>query len=224
MVSLSVAGLCPLSDKASNMSVSDNTLKVVSSTSRMVKYNFKKLHVFDDYKISGLPLRYPQETPTLRVFDWFNVRSGMEHEHDKLISEDDFVKEVIFYPSVRFGNQESGRIRKDLVAISHIHADDLEDFEVSDTMARFKIIDMMKEVGIRGARNGRDTQNPEVYKYYAVKIESVEREVETPLFTSYEPDDRFVWLSKSPEEILDEFPFPTDTYASKIFQMIQNNT
>ena len=156
MVSLSVAGLCPLSDKASNMSVSDNTLKVVSSTSRMVKYNFKKLHVFDDYKISGLPLRYPQETPTLRVFDWFNVRSGMEHEHDKLISEDDFVKEVIFYPSVRFGNQESGRIRKDLVAISHIHADDLEDFEVSDTMARFKIIDMMKEVGIRGAPNDRD--------------------------------------------------------------------
>jgi hypothetical protein len=35
----------------------------------------------------------------------------------------------------------------------------------------------MRKAGIRGARNGRDTKNPERYKYYAVKIETNKREV-----------------------------------------------
>ena len=44
-------------------------------------------------------------------------------------------------------------------------------------MFKFKITQMMKDAGIRGARNGRDTYNPKIYRYYSPKIEAVEREV-----------------------------------------------
>ena len=53
----------------------------------------------------------------------------------------------------------------------------LNSYEYSDTYARFNILDHMRSAGIRGARNGRDTLNPEKYKYYAVKLETGKREV-----------------------------------------------
>ena len=45
----------------------------------------------------------------------------------------------------------------------------MSNFEYSDTMVKFKVGAMMKKAGIRGARNGRDTNNPNKYKYYSVK-------------------------------------------------------
>ena len=41
----------------------------------------------------------------------------------------------------------------------------LRDFEYSDTYARFKTLAMMKEAGIRGARNGKDANRPGKYIY-----------------------------------------------------------
>ena len=35
----------------------------------------------------------------------------------------------------------------------------------------------MKDAGIRGARNGRDTYNPNIYRYYSPKIEATQREI-----------------------------------------------
>ncbi len=222
--SLSLAGLCPLGDKVTSVSISGDILKVIVCNSKMAKYKFSKLHLFDDYSISGLPPALPFISPKLRVFDWFDVRTGMEHQHDILHSPDDFIKEIIFYPSSRFGAQSGERTRKDLVAISHLEPAQLGDFQYSDTMARFKVLHMMKEVGIRGARNGRDPQNPAVYKYYSPKIEAMERQIEPFPQTSYEFDPRFEWPLRSPAQILQDHTLPTKTYAAKMLKMIQNSS
>ena len=42
---MSLGGLCPISDKATNMSISENVLKVIVSNSKMVRYEFEKLYV-----------------------------------------------------------------------------------------------------------------------------------------------------------------------------------
>ena len=69
-------------------------------------------------------------------------------------------------------------------------------------MAKFKIKDMMKQAGIRGARNGRDQKRPDKYKYYAIKVEPAEREVISRNVRHYEPDERFEFCYDSIEELI----------------------
>ena len=218
--SLSLGGQLPMSDKTEAISIQDNRLKAITSNSRLGRFEFNKLIIFDDGKIRGLPPIRKQKIGKYRIFDWFHVRSGMEHDHDSLETEDDFIKKVIFYPSDRFGNQASGRLRKDLVAISSLDEKQINDFDYSDTMAKFKITQMMKDAGIKGARNGKDTYNPDIYRYYSPKIEAAERQIIPDIKNFYKKDKRFEFRHETPEEIIKLFSCDPQTYSSKITDLL----
>ena len=217
---LSLAGKLPLGDKVFSLSVQDSTLKAMTSNSRLAKFSFEKLVIFDDKIIQGLPPLRRSKIGKSRVIDWFDVRSGMEHQHDSLETDNDFIKEVVFYPSTRFGNQKSNRVRKDLVSISYLDEEQVNDFEYSSTMARFKILKMMKDAGIKGARNGRDANNPNLYRYYSPKIEATQREVFPDVKNYYEDDPRFEFRYETPGEIIKEFDKEPDSYASKLINLL----
>jgi hypothetical protein len=184
---LGLAGNMPLSDNASGLRVVDNLLTATTNNHRVVKFEFNKLIVFDDESIFGLPAISAEIREKNRVIDWVNVRSGAKHQHDEIDGKSDFINHIIFYPSDRCDNKNL----KDLVAISYLTDEQLLDHEYSDTMAKFKILKMMKSIGIRGMRNGRDVKYPDKYKYYAVRIEPSERIVEPDTKRYYEPDERF---------------------------------
>ena len=220
---LSLSGQLPMGNKAASINIKDGLLKAPTHNSRLGKFSFEKLVIFDDEGMTGLPPMSDQVTEKSRVIDWFDVRSGMEHEHDFLETADDFIKEVFFYPSERFGLQKGSRTRKDLVAVSYLEPNQIFSFDYSDTMARFKIVQMMKDAGIRGARNGRDTYNPNIYRYYSPKIESAERQIETRIKNYYSRDDRFEFLYDTPSEVIEKhFCDPAD-YASKINKIFIDN-
>lgn len=220
---LSLSGQLPMSDKVSSLNIRENTLKAPTNSSRLGRFNFERLIIFDDTGLSGLPPIERQVIGKNRVFDWFDVRSGMEHEHNFLKTTDDFIRNIFFYPSERFGLQKSNRIRKDLVAVSYLDSDELVSFDYSDTMARFKIIQMMKDTGIRGARNGRDMYNPNIYRYYSPKIESVEREVKTDIKNYYSTDERFEFIYDTPAEVIKKYFCNPESYASKINKTFIDN-
>ena len=220
IAALSLGGQLPMSDKTEAISIQDNKLKAVTSNSRLGRFEFNKLVIFDDRGVRGLPPVRRQEVGKSRIFDWFHVRSGMEHNHDSLDTEDNFIQKVIFYPSDRFGNQTSGRVRKDLVAISYLDQDKVNDFDYSDTMAKFKITQMMKDAGIRGARNGRDAYNPNIYRYYSPKIEAVERQVFKNVKNFYKKDKRFDFRHEIPEEVIKLFSCNPQSYSSKITDLL----
>jgi hypothetical protein len=220
LATLSLGGLVPMSDKAESISIQDNKLKAITKNSRLGRFEFEKLVVFDDRRIKGLPNIRKQKVGKCRVIDWFHVRSGMEHDHDLFETEDDFIQKVIFYPSDRFGNQTSGRLRKDLVAISYLDENELNNFDYSDTMAKFKITQMMKDAGIKGARNGRDTNNPNIYRYYSPKIEAAERKIFRDIKCFYKKDKRFEFRYETPEEIIKLFSCNPESYSSKITDLL----
>ena len=198
MFLLGLSGLVLTNGTENNLRVVDKTL-VVATDSRSTKYNFNRLVVFDDKEIKGLPRITKEEKEASRVIDWVNVRSGCGHDIDRLEDDgDDFIKEIIFYPSERSDNKNW----KDLAAISYLTDEQLKDFDYSDTMARFKIIEMMKKAGIRGARNGRDQLRPGRYKYYAIKVEPAERQVCSNDVRYYEQDERFEFCYDTIEEII----------------------
>jgi hypothetical protein len=217
---LSLSGQLPMGDRVASLNVRDNLLKATTPNSRLGKFEFARLIIFDDRDIYGLPPIRKQEVGKSRVLDWFDVRSGMEHMHDSITTDDNFVKEIIFYPSDRFGNQKSGRVRKDLVSISYLDQDEVNDFEYSDTMARFKVLQLMKDAGIKGARNGRDTYNPEIYRYYSPKIEATQREIFPNVKNFYEEDDRFEFRYDTPEEIIEQFECDPNNYSSKLSKLL----
>jgi len=167
---MSLAGLLPFSGKAISVrKVDENKVRVVLDRARSASFTYDKSVVV------GCDLLEPKIPPDKHmVLDWMDVRSGMIHPYDVMENSSDFVNCIYFYPSNRIdGNHD----RKDLVSVSYLTSEQLRSYEYTDTYARFSILEHMKIAGIRGARNGRDTKNPEKYKYYAVKIETGRREV-----------------------------------------------
>ena len=199
---LGVAGLMPVSSYAESIRIQDNQLRIATERQRTTKINFNKLVIFDDEKVSGLTATTKQEKGKNRVIDWFNVRSGCNHSVVHLVDADDFINKVIFYPTKRSENRKL----KDLYAESYLTDEQLTDFDYSETMARFKILKMMKTAGMRGSRNGRNPLYPErssvPYKYYAVKMEPSERVVYSSTKRFYKPDPRFDFRYDTIEEAL----------------------
>ncbi len=198
MFVLSLSGHIPLSNKVSTIRIEDdNMLKITTKKFRVIRVKFKKLRIFDSKSIDGLSIPEKQIF-NFKVIDWVDVKSGMKHDYDYFETDNDFVKEVYFYPSTRFAGSKD---RKDLVSVSYLKKYQLENFENSDTYVKFKILKLMKAAGIRGARNGRDFNNPNKYKYYAVKIDPKKREVEKIERDFYENTESMIFDYRPAEEI-----------------------
>jgi len=172
---LSLSGLLPLSNKAKTIRIEDkNMLRVSTEHSRFAKFKFNELLVFHDDNIEGIPTQ--RQEAKYEVLDWMSVKSGTMHPLDKIETKSDFVKCVHFYPSSRIdGNHDF----KDLVAISYLSEDQLQDFNYSDTYARFKIEDLMRQHGIKGKKNGRHSKDPSLSRHLAIKVEATKRELKS---------------------------------------------
>ena len=149
------------------------------------------------------------------TFDWVNIVSGGSHEYDLLCYKDEFVNAVHFYPSDRNDNTKL----KDLVCVSYLTDEQLVDFSYSDTYVKFKLLDLFKQLGIKGARNGRDVNRPGHYKYYAVKLEPSSRQVVKRIANEYESDKRLIFNNSSLSEITEE-PTVLEGYLKRVCDII----
>ena len=103
--------------------------------------------------------------------------------------------------------------------MSYLTDEQLIDFSYSDTYVRFKLLDLFKELGIRGARNGRDVNRPGHYKYYAVKLEPSDRQVVRRVVNEYESDERLVFNYEDFNDIIEE-PTVLEGYLKRICKTI----
>tara|TARA_Y100000310_G_C20124585_1_gene553043 strand:- start:165 stop:578 length:414 start_codon:yes stop_codon:yes gene_type:complete len=137
----------------------------------------------------------------------------MKHEYDFLEDDDYFVNQILFYPTDRVdGNQPF----KDAVSISYLTEEQLTSFDYSDINARFKTLKMMKEAGMRGARNGRDMLDKNKFKYYAVRIENSHRTKELLTLPVYESTDIIKFNNESFDDIIKKSS-PQNSYVARIF-------
>ena len=202
-------------DKVKYININGRRITASCGRAGRKEIDFKKLVVFDDVGVSGLPPIKTQTKYKNIVYDWVNISSGGKHEYDVLNYDTDFVKTVHFYTSHRNNNTTN----KDLVAVSYLTDEQLSDFSYSDTYIKFKLLDLFKELGIRGTRNGRDTKNPDRYKYYAVKLEPAHREVVSRVENRYERDKRFIFNYQDYNDIIKK-PLMLDGYLSRISNLI----
>ena len=167
LFNLSLAGRVPLCGKVASVEqLNDTELLVVARGGVELKV-FADEILFAEPEIS--------ENKHI-VLDWIDVRRGQKHEFDYMETESDFVRQLYFYPTKRVsGAKTSGY--KDVISISYLTSDQLLDYNYSEFIVRKKVRAMMEEAGIRGPKNGKDTENPLKQKYYCIRLESNRREV-----------------------------------------------
>ena len=212
---LSLAGRILYGNTVLSLRIEGNQLALSCDRARRKIVEFEKLIIFNDENITGLPPLEKQTTYKNIIYDWVNIKSGGKHEYDLLQYEDDFVNRVHFYPSERNDNVTN----KDLVCVSYLTDEQLADFSYSDTYVKFKLLGLFKELGIRGARNGRDVKRPGYYKYYAVKLEPANRQVVRQIKNEYEYDERFVFNYQNFYDIVKETAMP-EGYLKRITELL----
>jgi len=169
---LSLAGLNLFGDKAAAIRIDKSHLSITTNRMKQFHLAAEKFYIFDDENVKGLPEPIGSVSDKQVVLDWMIARPCMEHDLAHIKTEDDFVKDVYFYPTERiFGNHQN---KKDLVAVSYLSEEQLQSFEYSDTFARFKTEKLLKENGIRGSRSGF-SDGKQVYN--RLKLEVKKREV-----------------------------------------------
>tara|TARA_R110000824_G_scaffold26970_1_gene92127 strand:- start:838 stop:1755 length:918 start_codon:yes stop_codon:yes gene_type:complete len=203
---LSLAGNIPMSDKCFSLRFEgENVIKAITNNSRFARFRFEEAIVFDDEGLHGLPNKMiKQAEEKYKVVDWMDIKSGMRQKLDYFKTGDDFVDEIFLYPSDRIDGENFSL--KDAVAISYLDGGQLQKFEFSDTYVRFKTLKIFKEAGMKGAANGRCTKNPEKTKYYALKIETTQRERYKLERNLYEDTEKIKFNYQSLDDLLKEAP------------------
>ena len=191
----------------------------VVQQSKVRRHSFDEIIVFDDKDIFGLPISLSVTTEEIKIFDWFNVRRSGNHKLDYIVDNDNrFVNEILFYISTR--NYDCQINFKDLVATSYAkNKEELESEDYSDVSARFKIMQMMKDSGIKGVRNGRDMRDKSRFKYYLIRIQHDKREVINLGKNFYEDTNNMKFKYYSYEEALTNFVDSIDYRTLRLMKL-----
>lgn len=141
-------GLVPFVDKCRNIRVSaeDKIVKVITERNTyIIKYD--KLHMYDDINVEGLKL--DRELVYHRVIDWFDCQGLSDLDFSEIVIEDKFVNKIRLFKTRRIDGDQK---YLDLLCESFLTEDQLKNFDYSDTMARFKVIGLLKKQGVINPR------------------------------------------------------------------------
>ena len=143
-----------------------------------------------NYQILKINLDYDKYV----CYDWIAFNRGGKHQVDYIKTQDDFVQEIWFYSSDRI---DGNTLVKDARAVSYLTQQELSDFNYSETMARFKVVNEMEERGMKGKFNGYGPNGkPKYYKFRTTHItrgtkkhnetfESTQNYIEIPSYSEY---------------------------------------
>jgi hypothetical protein len=136
-------GLVPFVNKINNLRVlSEDKLIKVFTDSSVFTIQYENIYVFDFENVVGPPV--DREFLHYRVIDWFDCRGLHNLEFDEIVTNDDFVHKIKLFQSLRIDGDQK---YMDLLCESFLSEDQLKIFEFSDTMVRFKAIDLLKTHG-----------------------------------------------------------------------------
>lgn len=158
---LSLDGNVPTSNLCTNIRRDQSAITCFNEYSKIAEVRYERIHDFTKTK----------KDDKLLCYDWVAFNSGGKHEIDLIQTEDDFVKEIWFYPSDRIcGNTKV----KDACAVSYIDKNFVDDFELSETMARFKVLKEMQNRGMKGLLSSYGPNGKP--KHYNFKTSTISRQ------------------------------------------------
>jgi hypothetical protein len=193
---LSLNGQAPLSLLCDLLRYNGKILVCSNEYSKIAEIEFDKAYYFGDDNCTGLVEKEVADTSYI-CYDWIAFNRGGKHEIDLIETLDDFVKQIWFYPSDRIdGNTHV----KDACIVSHLTDSTMDEFDYSQTMARFKMIHEMEERGMRGMFNGYSpTGTP---KYYKFRTTIIGRERRPQSSSPLSPSEKVEVVTESQADLL----------------------
>lgn len=143
---LGMRGLSPIPSRIEKIRVDNNTVNITTEFYRLIKIHFEELYIFDMELVEGLTVE--EKVEEYVVYDWFNIKRGALQAPCKILTSTDFIKEVVFYPSLRKDGNDGSF--KDCYTKSYVASQALQDFEHSETAAKMATLRLIKENGMRG--------------------------------------------------------------------------
>lgn len=192
---LSMAGLNLSSPFVSEYRIDNQSLFLSGKIPWKIEYQFENVYDF----------RKQDKDKIYKVIDYINVRSCGNHDTREIKMQDNFVKEIYFYPSQRMNSSKNfslsthnyEKITKDAMVVSYLTKKQIEEDEYSQIYSRLRLKEIMKEVGILGKKCG--TRPNGTIKRNAIKLEFDRREI-----SEIEEVQRNYYYSKSKEPYLNK--------------------
>ena len=210
---LSLTGQAPLSLLCGSLRYNGKTLVCSNEYSKIAEIEFDKAYYFGDDNCTGLVEKEVADTSYI-CYDWIAFNRGGKHEIDLIETDDDFVNQIWFYPSDRI----DGNTRvKDACIVSHLTDSTMDEFDYSQTMARFKMIHEMEERGMRGLFNGHSPTG--VPKYYKFRTTIIGRERRAQSQGSLPSCEKIALVTESQADLLKALPESSQQYQ-KILEHI----
>tara|TARA_Y100001963_G_scaffold62930_1_gene87728 strand:- start:4036 stop:4848 length:813 start_codon:yes stop_codon:yes gene_type:complete len=158
---LSLDGHVPTSDLCTNIRHDQDAIVCFNEYSKIAEVRYERMHDFTK----------KTENDKIVCYDWVAFNSGGKHDIDFIQTDDDFVKEIWFYSSDRI----CGKTKvKDACAVSRIDKNLIDDFDLSETMARFKVVKEMENRGMKGLLSSYGPSGKP--KHYNFKTSTISRQ------------------------------------------------
>jgi hypothetical protein len=155
---------------AHSLRLAGNTITISNEYSKILDLVFEKCYYYGDDGAAGFTEKTDLDEATYICYDYIAFNSGGKHEIDYIRTGDDFVSEIWFYSSDRIDGNTPVR---DACAVSTLTKQQLQDFDFSETMARFKTLQVMKDNGMRGKFNGYTKKGKA--RHYDFRTSSIRR-------------------------------------------------
>ena len=123
-------------------------ITIFTTTNNTYKVQYNELFVYDIMNVSGLEHKYNTNLIGYRVLDWFDATKVGATDLEEIVTEDDFVSRIAFFNNIRIDGAHG---YKDLVSESFLTQEQLKNFDYSDTMAKFKTLDILSNNGLAAA-------------------------------------------------------------------------
>ena len=176
---LSLNGKAPLSNLCHSIRYDGVTMVCSNEYSKILEVSFENCHYFGDNNSVGFVKQKSLDEDIYLCYDHIAFNSGGKHEIDFIHTGDDFVSEIWFYSSDRIDGNTPVR---DACAVSKLTESQLRDFDYSETMARFKVLKIMKDNGMRGKQNGyTEKGTPRHYDFRTSSIRRVTNRIRNGL-------------------------------------------
>ena len=159
---LGLKGLAPFSDLCSSIRIHENELTGHSDYAKLRTIEFGVCYYFDEHATYNL-LPCENTPKNYYVYDRFAFIRGGKHHLDLIEDKDYFCNQIWFYISPRV---DGNRPLKDACVLSILSDDQIDDFDFSETIVRLTMLQKMKDLGLRGPKNGHQTDGSQRYRSF----------------------------------------------------------
>ena len=163
--------------------VEEDILKIITGSNSLLNYKFTGLICFNPEMLSGISV-IEKKNRMHYVVDKIKL-SAREHGQKYHFTDGDFVKELHF--------DNTGR-QKFIYVVSEIPEKKLNDFDFGQVSLRYKLLPILRQLGIQGSRNGKN-------KSLSLKLTSIERFIRPMETHEYKDEEGIKFMEINEDDI-----------------------